>query len=239
MPPASRWRFYLWRLGKPHDTNSIVKSLHVHSLATALILAAVFPVWGQTLVPPPPLNNELTGQQISEGTRNLVICIHGVNYPQQDNRYSESWEWAALVQELRTALPKTGSDPWELLLYHWEEDAVIEDFLNISDPLDNNVWVSSIQAATFASSHGQSLGPRLPSSLRRVHILAHSTGAWVAQQAALSIMENNRFVVVQVTLLDPYVPGRVKSHQYSVSLINDLALANFLYAGRVSLLENY
>ncbi|MEI8291458.1 MAG: hypothetical protein WCH99_18465 [Verrucomicrobiota bacterium] len=52
-------------------------------------------------------------------------------------------------------------------------------------------------------------------------------------------MENNRFVVVQVTLLDPYVPDSVLPNSLNVSKLNDLTLADFLYSGRVSLLENY
>lgn len=213
-----------------------MKSGRLFTLALAAILAAAIPARGLNI--PPTLRDELTGGEISEGTRNLVICIHGWNNPPNPNRYTE-YEWAALVAELKIALPKAGSDPWALLLYHWEKDADTGGVFGWPNPYQDNAVANANAAAAFAWSHGDSLGPRLPLSLRRVHIIAHSAGAWAARQTALSVLENNRFVVVQVTLLDPYVPDTVLPHSYNVSKLNDLALADFLYSGRVSLLENY
>lgn len=212
-----------------------MKSDRLFTLALAAILAAAIPARGLNI--PPTLRDELTGAEISEGTRNLVICIHGWNNPPNNDRYTE-YEWAALVAELKLALPKTGSDPWALLLYHWEHDAAT-GLIDWFDPLNENPVANANEAAAFAWSHGNSLGPRLPSSVRRIHIIAHSAGAWAARETALTLLQNNSFVVVQITLLDPYVPDSILPHPYTVSKVNDLALADFLYAGRISLLENY
>jgi uncharacterized repeat protein (TIGR02543 family) len=125
------------------------------------------------------------------------------------------------------------------LTYHWETDAATGGVFGWPDPYADNAVANANAAASFAWAHGDSLGPRLPLSLRRVHIIAHSAGAWAARETALSVLENNRFVVVQVTLLDPYVPDSVLPNSYNDSELNDLALADVLYSGRVSLLENY
>src|SRR5690348_16138042 len=71
----------------------------------------------------PPLTDELTQQPISEGTRNLVICIHGWNNPPVDDRYQDTGEWAFLVSQIKPVLQANAADPWSLLLYRWEADA--------------------------------------------------------------------------------------------------------------------
>jgi pimeloyl-ACP methyl ester carboxylesterase len=43
-------------------------------------------------------------------------------------------------------------------------------------------------------------------NLRAVHFVAHSAGAWVAREAATNLLAKNPYVVVQVTLLDPFIP---------------------------------
>ena len=209
-----------------------------YSLVVAAILATTLPVLGQRLNPPPPLNDELTSRQIGEGTRNLVICVHGWDNPPNParDRYTET-EWAALVVELKQALPRTGTDPWELLLYHWEDDAAT-GFWSWNDPL-NLALPQATQAAINAGAHGESLGPRLPQSLRRVHFITHSAGAWCARRAAEYLTQYRPFVVVQVTLLDPFVPEDVAPSAGLFSRENMSEMANWVRSDRISQLENY
>ena len=199
-----------------------------------MIMAVAMPVWAA--VPNiHPLRNEITQNAIGEGVRNLVICIHGWNNPSVNDRYQEP-EWAWLVDKLKLQLSSqaNSSDPWALLLYDWHEDAATGfiDFsgFDLDGPLGN-----AIQASRNAAVHGQSLGPKLPLSLRRVHIIAHSAGAWAARETALLLIENNPYVIVQVTLLDPFVPAVVKLFDpYSSERLEDLATHD-----RISILENY
>lgn len=204
----------------------------------------------------PTLRDEITGHEIADGTRNLVICIHGWNptikllgvtvSSAKANKYTQEYEWDWLVSNLRQALPGNSSDPWALLLYHWESDANT-GFIDTSPLQIGYYWQvngNAIHAAQFAWEHGISLGARLPSSLRRVQIIAHSAGAWCAYQTASALLANNPFVVVQVTLLDPYIPDEVPglSGSYptlSKSTINGMANWPSGLSARFSLLENY
>ena len=188
------------------------------------------------ITPPRSLDNEISHRPIDDDVRNLVICIHGWNNPKQQDRYVESEEWALLVKQLSKALPTPSSEPWQLLLYHWEQDAatgLIDWNVTSENPIAN-----ARDASRLAWSHGKSLGSRLPASLRRVHIIAHSAGAWAAYKTLETLLEHNPFVIFQVTLLDPYIPDQVYPDPYSVSLISDLAFFDII-GGDVSLLENY
>ena len=220
----------------------------------ALILATVLPAWGLNI--PPTLRDELTGSEISDGTRNLVICIHGWNptikllgvtlSSAKANKYTEEYEWDWLVFNLRQALPGSSSDPWALLLYHWEADADT-GFIDTSPSQFGYYWQvngNAARSAQFAWEHGISLGARLPSSLRRVHIIAHSAGTWCAYQTASALIANNPYLIVQVTLLDPYVPDEVPGlggsyPSLSKSTINGMTNWPSGFSARFSLLENY
>jgi hypothetical protein len=195
-----------------------MKAHQLFQLIAATILATVFPASSLTI--PPTLRDDLTGHEITEGTRNLIICIHGWNpavlgiTPARTDKYTQEYEWDWLIFNMRQALPGNSSDPWALLLYHWEADANTGFF----DPLQlGYYWQltgNAARSAQFAWEHGISLGARLPSSLRRVHIIAHSAGAWCAYQTASALLANP-YLIVQVTLLDPYVPDEVPELQGS------------------------
>ena len=203
-------------------------------LSMGLFLLVVLPAWA--LNPPPTLRDELTGNPIDEGTRNLVICIHGWNNPPLANRYQDTGEWAFLVSQLKPALQANSSDRWSLLLYRWEDDA---NTGGLGFPL---VSINAVQAAMNSATHGISLGPRLPASLRRVHFITHSAGAWCANRAAYSLMQLNPYVIVQITLLDPFMPNETPQFSgqypdYSKAAISDMK--NWSTSSRLYLLENY
>jgi hypothetical protein len=210
-------------------------------LYVAAVLAMSFSALGQLHIPP-TLRDEITGREIADGTRNLVICIHGWNPSGKADKYTEAeWDW--LVFNMKQALPGNSSDPWALLLYHWETDANtgFVDWTQVG-----YYWQATANAATAGANgweHGISLGARLPSSLRKVHIIAHSAGAWCAYQTASALLANP-YTVVQVTLLDPYIPDEVPGLQgsyptLSKATINGMANWPSGFSTRFSLLENY
>lgn len=200
-----------------------------------LFLTAAQPAWSQ--IPPPDLDDALTGKPIEEGTRNLVICIHGWNNPREEDRYRDTPEWAWLVATIDPVMKANTLDPWSLLLYDWHEDADT-GFWSWNDPL-NVALPYATQAAINATPHGTSLAARLPKSLRRVHIIAHSAGTWCLREAVVGLLEANPYVVIQVTLLDPFIPEAVapSGGLYSKQKIQELA--SMAKSERVYLFENY
>ena len=215
-------------------------ALQLLPLIAATILATALPASSLTI--PPTLRDEITGRQIADGTRNLVICIHGWNPSGKADKYTEAeWDW--LVFNMKQALPGSSSDPWALLLYHWETDA---NTGFIDWPQVGYYWQATANAATAGQNgweHGISLGARLPSSLRKVHIIAHSAGAWCAYQTASALLANP-YTVVQVTLLDPYIPDEVPGLHGSYPTLSKATIdgmANWPsgFSTRFSLLENY
>lgn len=212
------------------------------TLATLLLPPSALPILGQSLNPPPPLDDALTRQPIADGTRNLVICVHGWNppgplTPAAKNKYSEEAEWAYLVAQLETTLKRNTPEPWPLLLYSWEHDANT-GIWSWTDPLDFALSHAT-QAAINARLHGDSLGPRLPISLRRVHFIAHSAGAWCARQAAEWLIANRPYVVVQVTLLDPFIPPVAAASGGTLSEAAMSEMARWNGSDRIRRLENY
>ena len=224
-----------------------MKTQQLFRFIAATILATALPASSLTI--PPTLRDEITGREIADGTRNLVICIHGWNpavlgiTAAKTDKYTQESEWVWLVFNMRQALPGSSSDPWSLLLYHWEEDANTGFF----DPLQlGYYWQltgNAARSAQFAWEHGISLGARLPSSLRRVHIIAHSAGAWCAYQTASALLANP-YLIVQVTLLDPYVPDEVPGLQGSYPTLSKATIKGMAnwpsgFSTRFSVLENY
>ena len=68
---------------------------------------------------------------------------------------------------------------------------------------------SFLRTAAFnADAHGVHLAgqaDQLAPNLREVQFIAHSAGSWAARAAAQRLLQLNPYVVVQVTLLDPFV----------------------------------
>ena len=158
---------------------------------------------------PKLLFNELDGQRIGSETmklKKLIILIHGWNPP---NVLADSFitpEFNALSTNLKSRLNDAGRN-WGLIHYHWEADAD-------TGGLDWGAGVHNPpEAASIAHLHGQNLGELLATAapdLEKVHFIAHSAGAWAARSAAKYLLNatlsQNRKIIVQVTLLDPYMP---------------------------------
>ena len=99
----------------------------------------------------------------------------------------------------------TGS---KLLLFHWEDDA--STGAAFDGLFDGFGFINAASAASNAFSNGARLAAQLNQSapdLRRVTFVAHSAGAWAAYRAVDKLLKINPYVVVNVVLLDPFIPG--------------------------------
>lgn len=189
------------------------------TFSSFLIILVLWPVLAQAqLTFPTSLTNELDNTPIDDSARNIVVIIHGWTAKDKDsipsnyNRYEDDCDAPALSYLFNILKLKLLNSDTKLITYHWEKDAstgIVEwvYHLPISLALGN-----ATQAAINAKSHGENLGELLvyySPNLRFVHFIAHSAGAWCAREAAKTLMENNPYVIVQITLLDPFIPEDV------------------------------
>ncbi len=188
---------------------------------------------------PPTLTDERTGQSISASTTKCIILIHGWNPSGAANCYdiNNGFEWFNLINNLKLQL--NGSN-WGLVTYHWETDAATG---NIWNSLWNFDIVPASTAAFNADAHGVHLAGQLNQlcpNLREVQFIAHSAGAWAARSAAQRLLQLNPYVVVQITLLDPFVPdpsGILYGGDFSDSAMN--GMQTFTGNDRIQRLECY
>lgn len=214
----------------PHSGLAVLFVAHILISGTAIAITT----------PLPPLTDELNPQrqEIGEGTRNLVLCIHGWNNPPVNNRYTDTTEWAWLVSKIKPVMQANTSDPWALVLYDWHQDADT-GWIDFHGDSAGVALPQATQASINARDHGITLGPRLPDSLRRVHIITHSAGAWCAREVAADLLARNPYVVIQVTFLDPFIPEAVAPSGGLFSKNRIQELASLPGANRIWLLENY
>jgi hypothetical protein len=190
----------------------------------------------------PTLTDERTGQSISASTTKCIILIHGWNPSGAANCYdiNNGFEWFNLIINLKAQL--NGSS-WGLVTYHWEADAdtgsiwpnlLINDFFDLA---------TASTAAFNAQTHGYHLATQLNQlapNLREVQFIAHSAGSWAAREAAQQLLQLNPYVVVQITLLDPFVPdpsGSSYGGDYSDGAMS--GMSSFSGNDRILRLENY
>lgn len=184
---------------------------------------------------PQVLFNEHSNHMLEPDTRKVVVVIHGWNSDAALDPFAGD-EFARLIAGLRKELPKQG---WRLVLYRWEADAA-------TGGLAGKLWVNGSEAAEAAHLHGLHLGDwlrvRCP-NLERVQFIAHSAGTWAARSAARYL--SNRAtsaggvpIQMQVTLLDPFIPGEAQLSGRLTALVAGEAGAIAEFAG-VNLAENY
>ncbi|MFO1447927.1 MAG: immunoglobulin domain-containing protein [Opitutaceae bacterium] len=146
-----------------------------------------------------------TGNALSTTARKLVVLIHGYNSRGLFDQITtaETIEFQRLSNALKAAL---ASSDWGLVLYRWERDSDTGQSLV---PIDE-----AIRAAEIGHQHGQHLGELLAKGfpdIEKVQLIAHSAGAWAGRSAARYILKNVPSCAVQVTLLDPFVPGVISA----------------------------
>lgn len=186
------------------------------------------------------LLDETTRSPLNSSAKKIVVVIHGWNRTSGD---PFAGEFQALKNSLYPRLAnKTG---WSLVFYEWSADA---DTGNAS--LDATLApdaVNPTKAAEIAHLHGQHLGELLAKSanFQNVHFIAHSAGTWAARSAARYLMENTG-AKVQITLLDPFIPGmmrtlRITPNQTSLTkdVIDSIPSMDPSNSGQLYFLENY
>lgn len=217
--------------------NFQLKTLRILFGAIALFMA-------ERGVAQPTLINELGGQPISATTTKCVILIHGWNPDDYSNFYdlNSGFEWFNLLTSLKARLNGSG---WGVVAYHWEDDAAtgeVFDFNSSSWLRDFSQPFPPNQASVNAKVDGANLATQLNDlspNLRKVHFIAHSAGSWAAREAMKRILQLNPYVVVQMTLLDPYIvdPSGVFTPDYSDNAMNDAQF--FAGSERIQRLESY
>jgi hypothetical protein len=213
-----------------------------------LILGLVLFNFGMSLFAqnyPGALTEELSGRTLSNDVKKLVICVHGWNpppFPAKD-AYSAG-NWPSLVLALKQSL-NNSSGAWGLGLYHWETDAntgLIEFSPELAAIGVDDATKAATRAFTWHGPHlAQQLNELAP-GLREVHFVAHSAGSWLASSAASHLLALNNSVVVQITLLDPFIPGTVQwpfkpDTLLGMDAMNSLATSP--NQNRIFRLENY
>ena len=211
----------------------------------AVILFTTSMVSAQCLIPAPtttptyPLGlvDEMTGHSIAPGATKCVVLIHGWNCGPDAYIANNSPEWSVLFNNLKSKLQNSD---WSLLAYHWELDA---NTGFIGDPVVGIFQFDDTdanQAAANAELHGSHLATQLNNvapNLREVQFIAHSAGSWAAVNTAAQLLRLNPYVVVQITLLDPYIPCPGGTGAFSDSA---MGLTQYLTGNdRIQRLENY
>ncbi|MCE5249109.1 T9SS type A sorting domain-containing protein [bacterium] len=174
---------------------------------------------------------------VDSSTRKLIVLIHGWNPDEMTNPY-EGYSWPALVANLNTWVSAHPS--WKVLAYNWGEDAATGPVLDIGGPdVLGNAIRNGTQAAEISHQHGQHLGPLIKSklpNLEQIQFIAHSAGTWNARATAIYLSQQMSGVRIQITLLDPYIPGEAPDPESDCTIgkVNDLASLD-----RIELLENY
>jgi sugar lactone lactonase YvrE len=208
-------------------------------LVFAFIALATANCWSQSMTYPSVLTNELTGLPLSGSATKCIVLIHGWNPSGASNCYdvNNGYEFFNLITNLKLGLKNTD---WNLVAYHWEADANTGPIGCIV----NGVWPTTApnQAATNAELHGAHLATQLNTlapNLREVHFIAHSAGSWAARMAIQQLLQINPYVVVQMTLLDPYVPNPsgASGSDFSDDAMNQALF--FFGFDRIQRLENY
>lgn len=145
---------------------------------------------------------------INREAKKIIVLIHGWNPFSSEDSF-KSGEWAWLQSQIAAA---TANAPdWKLVLYHWEPDADTGPAGGVSSA------EYGTRAAEIAHQHGQHLGELLDTlteqRLEKVHFIAHSAGSWAARSASKYLLTARRNspsappVKLQITLLDPFIPG--------------------------------
>lgn len=192
-----------------------------------------------------PLRDILdSNKRIGDSTVNAVILIHGWNPDSYFNAYTEFdpsgpapydkySQFAKLTQAL---IDRMEHSDWSLIQYHWEQDSD-------TGPRGLSAARYATAAAEIGHQHGQYLGKTLSEqapNLRRVHFIVHSAGTWVARAAAKLLLYSNPNLVIQITLLDPFNPGRTGQRTSLTSAqIDEMARWTPELGKNIYRLENY
>lgn len=194
------------------------------------------------------------GNDINKTAKKIFLLIHGWNgsdsYNVSPGINDDLGYWYALPSKLRLL-----ESDWEILGYDWKMDADTGGklFGRGGKLFSEAGYTNASEAAEAAFLHGWYLGDQIESrfgdSLERIHIIAHSAGTWCARSLVNCLTRKSRFkdTNLQLTLLDPFVPGNptaisndLTDSVLTTSAIEDIALWSEMHSGAdVYQLENY
>jgi Mg-chelatase subunit ChlD len=132
----------------------------------------------------------------SENVKKLVLLIHGWNPSNSEDPFADGG--FGMMREVWKANANAYLG-WNLALYNWHTDAATGRV----PPAH-----CGTRAAEAAYLHGWYLADEIMRRFPNIHevqFITHSAGAWVARSAALG-MKNKAGLLLQVALLDPYMP---------------------------------
>ena len=164
------------------------------------------------------LQAKFLSDPLPANAKKVIVLIHGWNPESGD--YSYLHEFDELYEAINAKI--SGSD-WHIVFYHWEEDADTGPARAINFHVGGDTFfgpdaTSASEAGSIGHLHGQHLGQLLASfsQLEKVHLIAHSAGTWVARSATRHLLDRTN-QKVQVTLLDPFIPGQLRKDDGSAN----------------------
>ncbi|MSU64254.1 MAG: hypothetical protein EXS31_18000 [Pedosphaera sp.] len=195
---------------------------------------------------PPTLTNELDQTQLDASARDVIVLIHGwtgkTTIPAGYNRYQDAGDAPELNYLFNILRQKLGGSAIKLVTYHWEVDATTGSVWNGALIVDAAGYGNATEAAVNAQQHGAKLGAKLNQlspDIRRVHFIAHSAGSWAAREATKTLLALNPYVVIQMTLLDPFIPDANFGMTTGLSTAVMSATDELPGSDRIYRLENY
>lgn len=159
----------------------------------------------------------------------VVVLIHGWIPSASSEPFDPTKPLGRLCNELRACLPKNFPE-WSLHAYSWRKDALITRDEAGTKAIGLRKVDQGTVAAEAAYIHGWVLGERLANrypNLEQVQLIAHSAGSWAARSAAMFLHDINPNIDIQVTLLDPYIPGEACEPEIEISLSNGIQVNDF------------
>lgn len=192
------------------------------------------------------LINELNGEQLDGSLKKVIILVHGWNPSSDRNVYDEDSPLQRLSDAIKVELVE---GDWALVNYRWEGDAATGPVLAFETDKDFLVpsFINAKEAAENGYEHGMHLGEllfRISPNLEKVHIIAHSAGSWVAHNAIRVLLESSSTANLQITLLDPFIPGSEDWEEIPDSELDSTEMAFTLgllssNSSQLKLFENY
>jgi Cadherin-like beta sandwich domain/Putative Ig domain len=179
----------------------------------------------------PPINlvderNPSAGNKSLDLKEKAVVLIHGWNPESVSDRLKWAVEWQLLSAQLKHKL--TEVDPgneWAIVHFNWSKAAATGPVasLRTTDQGFKAAQKAAINADRFGATYARKLNEICP-DIRRVHFIAHSAGSWLARSAIIELTKLNPLVICQLTLLDPFIPGRVlgESANYNSAKFEEL-----------------
>lgn len=144
--------------------------------------------------------------------KNLIVLVHGCC-----TDVNSIWEWYDLRNKMAEALSKQGDGrEWELVVWEWYKDRQSGE-VRTPVPPEGIYKLAFLQYAKIAYTHATVAGRGLAQVIdknvgyRYIHLIGHSAGAKVINEAALqlAVKKNRRGIerpFVHVTFLDAFTP---------------------------------